>query len=96
MQKRYRAELNEHERLVRAEQERTVSAYDKVMKKVLSLQVQKRWDQAYKTLCYFSGEFDQTLPPEYKTTICNDIVKLEKNKTHFISTTWKRNDKIAD
>ena len=28
--------------------------------------------------------------------ICNDIVKLEKNKTHFISTTWKRNDKIDE
>lgn len=76
LQKRYRAELNEHERLVRAEQERAVESYHKVMKKVLSLQVQKMWDQAYKTLCYFSGEFDKTLPPDYKTTICNDIVRL--------------------
>ena len=28
-----------------------------------------------------------------QNTICDSIIKLEKNKVHFRSTTWKRNPK---
>lgn len=76
LQKRYRAQIEERERREKMEREAAISAYGRVMRKVASLQAQKIWEQAFKTLCYFVGEYDDKLPAEYLTTLCSDIIRM--------------------
>lgn len=76
LKKRYRDLIEEREKRKAERQQKAIRAFDIVMGKVRVMQSYSKWNHAYKTLCYFAGQYESELPREYLTTVCSDIIRM--------------------
>lgn len=76
LRRRYKDQIEERERKKAAARRKAVRAFDAIMQKTLLMQTEKKWNHAYKTLCYFAGQFESELPKEYATTLCSDLIRM--------------------
>jgi galactose-1-phosphate uridylyltransferase len=76
LRRRYKDQIEERERKKSASRRKAVRAFDLVMNKTRSIQAEKKWHHAYKTLCYFAGQYEEELPKEYATTLCSDLIRM--------------------
>jgi hypothetical protein len=76
LRRRYKEQIEERERRRAMASQKAARAFDSVMRKILSMQTEKRWSHAYKTLCYFAGQYDGELPQDYSTTLCSELIRM--------------------
>ncbi len=76
LKRRYRDQIEERERKKAILQRKAVRAFDALMNKTRAFQSEKKWNHAYKTLCYFAGQYEEELPKEYATTLCSDLIRM--------------------
>ena len=59
------------------EQKITVEdSYERLLAKVHKLQALKSWEKAFRNLCYFVGEYEESLPQEVYINLCSDILRI--------------------
>lgn len=76
LRRRYKDQIDERERKKAATQRKAVQAFDLLMEKLRGIQAEKKWNHAYKTLCYFAGQHGDDLPKEYATTLYSDLIRM--------------------
>lgn len=84
LSKRMRPQIEERERILAERRVKALRLNDVTAAKVQKMQIQRNWHGAFKTLCYFVGQYEEDLPKEYLTSLCNEIVRLGiKSKANF-------------
>ena len=76
LRRRYKDQIEERERKKAESRRKTIRAFDLVMNKIRLAQSESKWTHAYKTLCYFAGQYEDELPREYTTTLCSDLIRM--------------------
>lgn len=76
LRRRYKEQIDEREKKKAEGRRRATRAFDIMMSKVRGMQAEARWINAYKTLCYFAGQYEDDLPKEYMTTLCSDLIRM--------------------
>jgi len=76
LRRRYKDQIEDRERKKAAAQRKAIGAFDLVMSKTRGIQSEKKWNHAYKTLCYFAGQYGEELPNDYATTLYSDLIRM--------------------
>lgn len=81
---RHKVQLEALQERERKAVQNAVDAYGQVMEKVRLMEMTRNRRGAYRTLNYTYGNYLELLPPEIKTQICNDCLRIGiKEKINF-------------
>lgn len=76
LKQRMRTEIEGRRKRRERQKLQALHGYDKIMEKVRTLQAERNWYGAYRTLTYFMGTHGEQLNPETKVSICNDCLRI--------------------
>ncbi len=76
LKERMQPQLIARQRRLDANREKAVKAYDLAMDKSRVLQMTKNYRNAYKTLSYYAGRYENDLPSELLLAMCNECLRL--------------------
>jgi hypothetical protein len=76
LQRKFRSQIEARERQLAKQRELSVMAYDKIMEKTRIQQLNGNFHIAFRTLGYFLGEYEKSLPDEVLSLICSDAIRF--------------------
>ena len=68
-------EIEERERQLEERKNLAIRAYDRTSEKVRVLQLAGNWHSAFRTLSYFTGQYEEDLPKEVLISLCSEAVR---------------------
>lgn len=75
LSQRIQPEIEERERHLAERRDIAIAAYDRVLEKVQVLQLGKNWHGAFRTLSYFTGQYQEDLPKDVLISLCSETVR---------------------
>lgn len=75
LSKRLQPQIEERERLLEERKNIAISAYDRTGEKVRVLQLSGNWHGAFRTLSYFTGQYEEDLPKDVLISLCSETVR---------------------
>jgi len=73
--RQYRKEIEVHEKELDKAREYVAELYQQLAPRVVKMQLDKKWYQAFRTLSYFAGQHENKLKSELLINICSEIVR---------------------
>ena len=69
-------QIEERERLFAEKQRFVLNAYDRMMTRLAAMYTIKNWYMSYRTLSYFAGKHESSLPNSIFINLCSEIVRV--------------------
>jgi hypothetical protein len=73
--RKHRQEIEIRELELEKEREKVSKLYEDLMPRIVKMQLDKKWYQAFRTLSYFSGQHGGDLTPHILINLCSEIVR---------------------
>ena len=72
---KFKDDIVEREKIAAKKREKALQRYEKTHEKVVQLQLLKDWHGAFRTLSYFTGQYEAYLPPDILVYLCSETVR---------------------
>lgn len=75
LSKRLQPQIEERERILEERKDLAIKSYDRTAEKVRILQLGGNWHGAFRTLSYFTGQYEEDLPKDVLISLCSETVR---------------------
>lgn len=75
LSKRIQPQIEERERMLEERRQFAMRAYDRAMDKMRVMQLEKKWHAAFRTLSYFTGQYENDLAKDVLISLCSEAVR---------------------
>ena len=75
LSKRIQPQIEERERMLEERRHFAMRAYDRTMEKMRVMQLDGKWHAAFRTLSYFTGQYEHDLAKDVLISLCSETVR---------------------